>query len=127
MSAIITIIGNLAETPELRITNSGKATTRVRVAVDNRHRNNAGEWVDGGTTWHTVLAWGQLAEALAHGTRKGERVIVHARLQARDWTTTDGAARTVWELTATEIGACLPRPEADHGVAATLATSAQVH
>jgi len=56
-STMITISGNLADKPELKLTTGGKATTRMRVAVDSRRRDpNTGQWVDGPTSWYTVIA-----------------------------------------------------------------------
>jgi|GEM_PF-3657812 len=73
----ITITGNA----EVRTTPTGKATARLRVAVHRRTRNAAGTWSEQ-TDWHTVIAWGTLAEAAAD-LRKGHGVIVHGRLAQR--------------------------------------------
>ena len=37
----------------------------MRVAVNARYQDSAGEWIDGGTSWYTVIAWGQQAENAA--------------------------------------------------------------
>lgn len=117
MSAAITIYGNLAEAPKLATTTSGKATVRMRVAVDSRHRDAAGEWVDGQTSWYTVIAWDRLAENLADVAGKGDRLIVTGRLEEREWTTDAGEKRSVWELTAEDAGLSLRMP-ARGGIAA---------
>lgn len=104
---LITIAGHTAEAPEVRFTPSGKATARMRVAVNSRYQDGAGEWVEAGTSWHTVIAWGQLAENAAVSIAKGDRVLVHGRLEQRDYETDAGDKRTVWELTADEIGLSL--------------------
>jgi len=79
----ITITGNLAETPQLRITSSGKATTRARWRWTTGTATTRGS---GSTVRRrgTPSSLGPVAEALAQGRTKGERVIVHGRLQARD-------------------------------------------
>jgi single-strand DNA-binding protein len=106
----ITISGNLADAPELKLTTGGKATARMRVAVDSRRRDASGEWVDGPTTWYTIIAWDHLAENLTETLGKGDRVLVHGRLEAREWTTDDGQTRTVWEVTAEDAGPSLRMP-----------------
>jgi single-strand DNA-binding protein len=113
--AQLTFAGNLADAPELRFTPNGKATARMRVAVNERRRDNTGEWVDGQTSWHTVIAWGKLAENAAATLTKGTRVLVHGRLSARDWATEAGEKRTSWEITADEIGASLRHGTSEHG------------
>ncbi len=52
----ITIAGNVAEDPELRFTPSGRAVAKARVAVNSRYQDQNGQWVDGPTSWHTVIA-----------------------------------------------------------------------
>lgn len=106
-STQITITGNLAEGAELGYSPAGKASARVRIAVNTRYRSSAGEWVDGATSWYTVIAWGRLAENLAASAGKGERVIVHGRLDQREYTTDAGERRTVWEVTAEDVGLSL--------------------
>jgi single-strand DNA-binding protein len=106
-STMLTIAGNLGDDPELRQTTGAKANVRMRVAVTERRRDDAGEWVDGDTSWHTVIAWDNLAEQAAETLTKGARVIVHGRLTERAYESKDGEKRTVWEITADEIGQSL--------------------
>ena len=112
-ATIVTFAGCLAETPELRFTPSGRALAKVRVAVNSRYQNSEGAWVDGTTSWHTVQAWGALAEHLAASVAKGDRVLVHGRLEQRDYETETGDKRTTWEVTADEIGLSLRHTSAE--------------
>jgi single-strand DNA-binding protein len=121
MSTMITIAGNLGERPELSVTPNGKATTRLRVAVDSRHRTAEGQWVDGPTSWYTVIAWDRLAENVVEHGRKGDRVLAHGRLEQRDWTTDAGESRTAWEITAEDIGLSLRLAAARGGASGTRA------
>jgi len=66
------IIGNLGADPELRYTPGGKAVTNLRVAVNNRHRGQDGEWQEE-TQWFRVELWDQAAERAAEQFRKGNR------------------------------------------------------
>ncbi len=103
----ITIAGNAADIPELRFTPAGKATARLRVAVTSRYQDSTGAWTDGATSWHTVILWGTAAENAVESIAKGDRVIVHGRLEQRDYQTEAGDRRTTWEITAEEIGVSL--------------------
>ena len=106
-STPITIAGNLADEPELRLTPGGRACVRLRMAVNARHQDSTGAWIEGATSWHTVIAWGALAEHAASSLTRGERVVVHGRLEQRDYATEAGERRSVWEVTADEVGLSL--------------------
>jgi single-stranded DNA-binding protein len=56
---------------------------------------------------YTVIAWDRLAENVVENALKGDRVVVHGRLEQRDWTTDAGETRTAWEITAEDIGLSL--------------------
>ena len=49
-----------------------------------------GEWVDGNTSFVTVICWRKLAENLATCLRKGDPVLVRGRLDVRSFTGKDG-------------------------------------
>ena len=103
----ITVIGNLVDDPELRYTASGKAMTKMRIAVNRRwYDQRAKEWTDE-THFFAVSCWSDLAENVAESVRKGNRVIISGRLQQRSWETAAGERRSVVEITAEDIGASL--------------------
>lgn len=79
----------------------------MRVAAASRYQDSTGTWVDGATSWHTVLVWGALAENLAESVGKGTRVVVHGRLEQREYQTEAGEKRSTWEVTADEVGISL--------------------
>lgn len=108
MTAInVTVSGNLTADPELTFTASGRPVARLTVASNERYRDESGAWQDGTTSFVRVNAWGHLAEHSAESLGKGDRVIVSGTLRQRDYETTAGEKRTVWEVTASEIGAAL--------------------
>lgn len=104
MSTPITIIGALGADPTLRFTPSGKAVASFQVAVNKRRKDQSGAWVDDGADWHSVQAWGTLAENVAESLTKGIRVIVTGRLESREWEDREGNRRTSWEITAQGVG-----------------------
>lgn len=103
----LTIAGNTADVPEIRFTEAGRPVARVRVAVNSRYQDTGGQWVDGPTSWHNVTAWGALAENLAESVGRGDRIVVHGRLEQRTYETESGEQRHTWEITADEIGVSL--------------------
>jgi single-strand DNA-binding protein len=101
-----TIVGNLADDPELRFTSSGIAVANMRVAVTQRIQQD-GEWRDGDTSFLRVNVWRGQAEHLADSLSKGDRVMVTGRLRQRSWETPEGDKRSVTEIEADEVGASL--------------------
>jgi single-strand DNA-binding protein len=79
----MTIIGNIAE-PKLTFTNSGHAKLEIGLATTRTVKE---EKI---TTWHNVVAWGQLAENLSAVLQKGDRVIVIGRINEDTYTNKDG-------------------------------------
>lgn len=106
----IPLIGNVVADPELRYTNSGKAVANLRVACNSRYKNDAGEWVDGDSTFLDVICWNN-AEAIADKVHKGSRVIVIGQLKQRSYEK-DGQKRSVYEVTADEVALVVYAPRA---------------
>ena len=96
------VIGNLGSDPELRYSPSGAPSLRVNVASNFRARTPEGEWEDR-TEWVRVIVFGQRAESLAQYLKKGVRVFVDGRLEARPWTDRENRVRAGLELVANEI------------------------
>lgn len=110
---VITVTGNLVDDPELRFTPSGTAVAKFRIASTPRHYDRTtGEWKDGDALFLTCSAWRQTAENIAESLARGMRVIVQGRLTQRSYEDQNGNKRTVYELTADEVGPSLTRATA---------------
>ena len=105
----VTIVGNLADDPELRYTQSGVAVVSIRVGSTPRTFNRqTNEWVDGETVWVRCTAWREAAENVAQSLTKGTRVVVTGRLKAPSaYQTAQGEARASLELEIDEVGPSL--------------------
>jgi len=105
----VTIVGNLADDPELRYTQGGVAVVSVRVGSTPRTLNRqTNAWEDGETVWVRCTAWRDLAENVAQTLTKGNRVIVTGRLKAPSaYQAANGEARASLELEIDEIGPSL--------------------
>jgi single-strand DNA-binding protein len=105
----VTIVGNLADDPELRYTQGGVAVVSVRVGSTPRQMNRqTNAWEDGETVWVRCTAWREVAENVAQTLTKGTRVLVTGRLKAPSaYQTAQGEARASLELEIEEIGPSL--------------------
>ena len=106
---VITIVGNLADDPELRYTQGGIAVASVRVGSTPRTFNRqTNEFVDGETVWIRCTAWREVGENVAQSLTKGARVVVTGRMKpASAYQTAQGEARASLELEIDEIGPSL--------------------
>jgi len=105
----ITVVGNLADDPELRYTQGGVAVVSVRVGSTPRTFNRqTSAWEDGETVWIRCTAWREVAENIAQSLTKGTRVVVTGRLKAPSaYQSAQGEARASLELEIEEIGPSL--------------------
>ncbi len=98
----VMLIGNLGQEPELRTTQSGTPILSMRLATNERWKDQSGEWKDR-TEWHTVIVWGKRGEALNKILAKGRSVYVEGRLQTRSWEVDDGSKRYATEVVANNV------------------------
>ena len=105
----ITVVGNVAWTPNHKVLASGAVVTDFRMAHTPRRLDKAsGEWRDLETIWYGVTCWRGLADNVAQSVHKGDRLIVTGRLSQRSYEK-DGEKRTVLEIDASSIGFDLSR------------------
>jgi single-strand DNA-binding protein len=88
----VILVGNLTRDVELRYTQSGLAVTDIGLAVNDRRKNQAGDWVEE-TTFVDVTFWGRTAEVASEYLSKGSPVLVEGRLKLDTWET-DGQKRS---------------------------------
>ena len=96
----VTLIGNLANDPESRQTNSGKAQCSFRLAVQRRFANAQGERE---ADFFNVVCWGKTAENCARYLSKGRKAAVAGSIQNRSYEAQDGSKRYVTEIIAEHV------------------------
>lgn len=98
----ITIIGRIGQEPEHRALESGAEVCKISVATSERYNNKQGESVEE-TQWHTVIAWGKLAEIIKNYSARGQEVAVRGKMTYRKWEDKDGNARVSAEIIAQDF------------------------
>src|SRR3989338_4030317 len=76
----VMIIGRVTKTPELRSTPSGQSVTTFNVATNRSYTDSSGQKQEK-AEFHSVVAWGKLAEICSQYLTKGRRVYIEGRLQ----------------------------------------------
>lgn len=96
------ITGNLTRDTELKSLNNGTAVCSFTVAVNERKKNQQGEWEDYPNFIDCTL-FGVRAEKLAQYLTKGTKVAVAGRLHQSRWQDDKGNNRSRIEILVDEI------------------------
>ncbi len=80
----VILVGNVTRDIELRYTQGGLAVTDLGLAVNDRRKNQAGDWIDE-TTFLDVTLWGRQAEVASEYLSKGSPVLIEGRLKLDTW------------------------------------------
>ena len=108
MEAMMTLTGYVGHNIDLKQTKTGVSTTSFRVGTTPRYRAENG-WVDGVTTWTTVVCYRALADHVASSIHRGDPVIVHGRIRSQSWVDAAKVTHEKMVLEATAIGHDLSR------------------
>src|SRR3989304_5841912 len=95
------LIGRLTRDPELRSTPSGQQVATLGLATSRVWNDQASGQKREATEFHSIVAWGRLAEICSQYLRKGSLAMFEGRLQTRSWEDkTSGAKRYATEIVA---------------------------
>ncbi len=95
-------MGNLGRDVELFSFENGNKKVRFTLATNEYYKNSQGEKMQE-TQWHSIVAWGKVAEHMANFLRKGSHVKVHGKLTHRSYQDKEGRTRYVSEVVASEF------------------------
>ncbi len=95
----VILVGRLARDPDVRYTQSGKATASFALAVNRR----AGQGKEQQADFIPIVAWEKLAEIAGNNLIKGSQILVEGRMQVRNYEDKNGQKRYVTEVIAQNI------------------------
>jgi single-strand DNA-binding protein len=101
----ITAQGNLVFDPDFQVTASGISRCKLRIACNERRKNQDGTWTDGETSYFDIVLWRGLADAAADTFKKGQPILVIGKVRVSKYEDKNGVERTSVEITADEIAA----------------------
>ena len=107
----IHLTGNLGADPKTYVLPSGDVSCKFSLATNEYYRNREGDRVTK-TEWHTVRAYGKLAELFAEHLAKGSQVSIVGSMRYRKWEDKFEQARTTAEVIAQEFTFLSPKPGA---------------
>jgi single-strand DNA-binding protein len=80
----VILMGNITRDFEVKYLQSGMAVTELGLAVNDRRKNQQGEWVEE-TTFVDITLWGRTAEVAGEYLSKGSPVLIEGRLKLDQW------------------------------------------
>ena len=105
MSDFVTIRAIVGTEPQLTITATGVAVLKFRAATHESKRDaDTGQWSDGPTSWYSVSAFRALAENAMESIRQGDHLVIHGKLQIRQFDRADGTRGTSADVEALALG-----------------------
>ena len=94
------LIGNLTADPELRSTSSGQQVCNFRLATNRIWNDRKTGQQQKETEFHTVVAWGKLADIASRFLTKGSLAMIQGRLRTRSWQDQSGQKKFRTEIVA---------------------------
>jgi single-strand DNA-binding protein len=88
----VNLIGRLGAQPEVSNFESGRMLARFNLATNERYKDKNEVWQDN-TQWHTINAWGKLAERIQKSLDKGSEVVIEGKLVQQSYETKEGEKR----------------------------------
>lgn len=96
----VVLVGRIVKTPELRVTENGKKTSRMTLAVPRNYKNMEGEY---DTDFLDCTLWTSVAENTSEYCQTGDMVGVKGRLQTRIIQNEDGTKKKRTEIVAERV------------------------
>jgi single-strand DNA-binding protein len=97
----VLLIGNLTRDAE-SLPSTGKPMTRMRLATNSGWRDAEGNRKEE-AEYHSVIAFGRLAEVCALYCHRGRRIYVEGRLRTHEYVGGDGLRRYSTEIVAQSV------------------------
>ena len=98
----VQLIGNLGMDPEVKTFNGDRKLAKFSVATSQSYTNSQGERVKD-TQWHSIIAWGKLAETAEKFLKKRTEVALEGKLVYRSYDGKDGQTKYMTEIVLSEF------------------------
>ena len=96
---VISLIGRLCESPELKQTTNGKSVMSTNLAVDRPFAKDTTDFIP-------LVIWNQSAEYVGKYAKKGTKVAITGKLTTRKYEDKNGNKRTAFEVVVDTVEIC---------------------
>lgn len=98
----VQLIGNLGNAPQVITTENGKKLAKFSMATNETYTGRTGR-KETETTWHNIIAWGNVADIAEKFLTKGKKIALEGKLINRSYTDKDGVKRYITEVQVNEL------------------------
>jgi single-strand DNA-binding protein len=98
----VQLTGNLGTNPEIKTFDNGNKLARFSMATHEEYTTRQGEKASN-TNWHSISAWGKMAEKVETELQKGSFVSVEGKLVSRSYTDKNGQKKYVTEVVINDL------------------------
>lgn len=98
----VKIIGFVGSDPEVKTTENGQKLARFSIATNETYLNSKGERVKE-TTWHSLIAWGKVADIVEKFLSKGAEIAIEGKLLNHSYVDKDGVKKYVTNIQVNEL------------------------
>ena len=96
----VILVGRLAQDPDVRYTQGGKAVASFNLAVN---RFGGGSAQKESADFIPIVAWEKLAEICGNNISKGSKILGEGRVQIRSYEAQDGQKKRITEVVAQSV------------------------
>lgn len=86
----VTLLGNLVKDPGSKKLPTGQSLSFFRLATNYSWKDIKTKEKRESVDYHSVTAWGRLAEIISQYLKKGSRIYLEGRLQQKNWKDKEG-------------------------------------
>lgn len=108
----VSLIGRLGAQPEVKTFETGSTLASFNLATNENYKDKDGQWHER-TQWHTVNAWGKIAERVDKALKKGQEIIVEGKLVHKTYESKTGEKRYSTIIEATEFLLLTPKNDVE--------------
>jgi len=95
----VQLMGHLGKEPIVKSLSTGKMA-KFSLATDESYLNREGQRVEN-TQWHSLVAWGDIAEQVEQSLKKGSKIHLYGKISNRSYETKEGAKKYSTEIVVT--------------------------
>lgn len=109
----VQLIGNVTRDVEIKNTPTGQTVGTFSIATNQQWKDAQGN-KQTRAEFHSIVAWGKLAEICHQYVTKGMKMYAEGRLQTRQWESQDGQKHTRTEIVLENMIMLSQRPQNVH-------------
>jgi single-strand DNA-binding protein len=98
----VSLIGNLCQEPEKRITSGGNSVVSISLATNEKYTDKAGNKQQN-SEFHRLVFWNKTADLVETYCKKGSKLYIEGSLKTREWLDKDNQKRATTEIIVREM------------------------